>query len=253
VIAWLQHASDRLPDTRQALPRTSDAPGLLAIGGELTPERLAEAYGHGIFPWYSPGQPVLWWAPDPRMVLLPDELKVSRSLRKTLRRFAGTPGCEVRIDSAFEQVITACAGALRDGQPGTWIVPDMVAAYRRWHALGRVHSFETWRDGVLAGGLYGVSLGRMFFGESMFAAQTDASKIALAALVCFCREHGIETIDCQQRTGHLASLGARELGREVFEERLKHAIALPPVDDWSYDLSMWRHLGIDGAAPTDAG
>jgi len=247
VIPWLQSESDPLPRTRHALARESEAPGLLAAGGELTPRRLEEAYGQGVFPWYSEGQPVLWWSPDPRMVLLVEEFKLARSLRKTVARFARTPGCEVRIDSAFRRVIEACARAPRPGQDGTWIVPEMVEAYVRWHRLGKVHSFETWVDGELAGGLYGASLGRMFFGESMFAHRTDASKIALAALVCFCREHGIEMIDCQQKTGHLASLGGREIARADFEHRLRAALAAPPIDRWTYDADLWRHLGIQTA------
>lgn len=253
MIPWLQSDSDPLPRTRLALTRETDAPGLLAAGGKLTPRRLEEAYSQGVFPWYSQGQPVLWWSPDPRMVLLVDEFKVSRSLRKTLARFARSPGCEIRIDSAFHRVIRACAQTPREGQDGTWIVPEMVDAYSRWHALGRVHSFETWVDGELVGGLYGPSLGRMFFGESMFAHRTDASKIALAALVCFCRAHGVPMIDCQQRTGHLASLGAREITRAEFESRLRQAVHAPPIDRWAYDLELWRHLGIDALSPQDTG
>ena len=253
VIAWLRGDQDALPDTRQALGRDTDAPGLLAAGGALTPQRLEEAYSRGVFPWYSEGQPVLWWSPDPRMVLLVDEFKLARSLRKTLTRFIRTAGCEVRIDHAFGSVMAACASAPRDGQDGTWIVPEMLDAYRQWHALGRVHSFETWIDDALVGGLYGVSLGRMFYGESMFTRRADASKIALAALVCFCREHGVHMIDCQQRTGHLASLGGRELPRAEFERRLHAALRAPAIDEWSYDLELWRHLRIDALSPQDTG
>jgi leucyl/phenylalanyl-tRNA--protein transferase len=242
VIAWLRSAGDALPDTRQALPANSEAPGLLAAGGELTPERLAEAYSKGVFPWYSTGQPVLWWAPDPRMVLWVAEFKLSHSLRKTLSRFARTPHCEVRIDSAFERVIGACASTPREGQDGTWIVDDMVRAYSRWHALGTAHSFETWVDGELVGGLYGVGIGGMFFGESMFAHRTDASKIALAALICFCREHGIDLIDCQQRTGHLASMGGRELPRGDFEAAVAQRAARPAPQGWTYHQRLWKHL-----------
>jgi leucyl/phenylalanyl-tRNA--protein transferase len=242
LIAWLRSADDALPDTRHALPADSEAPGLLAAGGELTPERLAEAYSKGIFPWYSTGQPVLWWAPDPRMVLWVAEFKLSHSLRKTLSRFARTPGCEVRIDSAFDRVIGACASTPREGQDGTWIVDDMVRAYSRWHALGTTHSFETWVDGELVGGLYGVGIGGMFFGESMFAHRTDASKIALAALICFCREHGIDLIDCQQRTGHLASMGARELPRGDFEAAVQQRAARPAPQGWTYHQRLWKHL-----------
>ncbi|HUG24697.1 leucyl/phenylalanyl-tRNA--protein transferase [Piscinibacter sp.] len=242
MIPWLHSEQDPLPDARLALPPGSDAPGLLAAGGELTPERLTEAYSKGVFPWYSDGQPVLWWSPDPRMVLMVDEFKLSRSLRKTLKHFTASPLCEVRVDTAFERVITACAATPREGQNGTWIVSEMVDAYLDWHRLGRVHSFETWVDGELVGGLYGVSLGRIFFGESMFSHRTDASKVALAALVCFCREHRVNVIDCQQRTGHLASLGGRELPRTEFERRLALGLGEPKIGDWTYHPAMWRHL-----------
>jgi len=253
VIRWLRGPDDPLPDGERAQAKTSDIPGLVAAGGELTPRRLAEAYGKGIFPWYSDGQPILWWSPDPRMVLLPAEFKLSRSLRKTIRRFLATPGAELRVDSATGRVIEACAQAPRDGAAGTWIVAEMIDAYRAWHALGRVHSFETWIDGELVGGLYGVSLGRMFFGESMFARRSDASKIALAALVAFCRGHAIETIDCQQRTSHLASFGGREIARSEFTRRLGMALARNDVADWSYDLRLWEQIGVipisDQSAP----
>ncbi len=244
MIRWLKTADDPLPDAEPALPRTSDIPGLVAAGGELTPERLTEAYGKGIFPWYSDGQPILWWSPDPRMVLLPAEFRLSRSLKKTIRRFIAARGSELRVDSATRSVIAACASVPRGGESGTWIVPEMIEAYGRWHDLGRVHSFETWVDGELAGGLYGVGIGRMFFGESMFALRTDASKIAFAALVAFCRAHGIETIDCQQRTSHLASLGGREIARSEFLRRLGTAFARRDVDDWTYDLRLWEQLGL---------
>lgn len=253
MIPWLRGSDDALPDTRLALPPSSDAPGLLAAGGELTPLRLEEAYSKGVFPWYSEGQPVLWWSPDPRMALSVDRFKLSRSLRKTLARFVRTPGCEVRIDSAFPRVIRACSTAPRDGQAGTWIVPGMIEAYCAWHALQRVHSFETWVGGELVGGLYGVNLGRMFFGESMFSLCTDASKIALAALVCFCRENAVPMIDCQQRTAHLASLGAAEMSRSDFERRFIPRLSEPPIADWTYHPRLWRHLAIHGAGPEDIG
>ena len=254
MIRWLRAPTDALPPTSAALPPGSEAPGLLAAGGQPTPARLSEAYSRGIFPWYSEGQPVLWWSPDPRMVLLTDEFRLSRSLRKSVRRFAAAPErCVLRIDSAFREVITACAEARRKGQDGTWIVFEMVEVYVVWYVFGRVHSFETWVDGELVGGLYGVSLGRMFFGESMFAHHADASKIAFAALVCFCREHRIDMIDCQQQTAHLASLGARELARAEFEGRLANALAGGSGElDWTYDLAMWRHLQ-DGHRAEDTG
>jgi leucyl/phenylalanyl-tRNA---protein transferase len=236
-----------LPPTSLALGVQSDAPGLLAAGGSLTIARLEEAYRRGIFPWFSAGQPVLWWSPDPRMVLPVVDFKISRSLRKTLRRFVAAPGCEVRIDSAFERVISACATTPRDGQKGTWIVPAMVRAYTQWHRAGRVHSVETWIDGELAGGLYCVSIGRMVFGESMFSHRTDASKIALAALVAFCRAHGVAWIDCQQNTGHLASLGAHEVSRVTLERHLSLALGGSDIGDWTYHRSMWMQLGLDGS------
>lgn len=249
MVPWLRSPADRLPDTRRALGKASEAPGLLAAGGELTPQRLVEAYSKGVFPWFSEGQPVLWWTPDPRMVLFTDEFRLKRSLRKTIAKFIRTPGCAVRIDTAFRRVIGACAATPREGQDGTWIVPEMVEAYCAWHRLGQVHSVETWVGDELVGGLYGIGLGRMFFGESMFSHRTDASKIALAALVCFCREHGIAMIDCQQRTGHLASLGGREIPRTEFERRLALGLGAAPVGDWTYHASMWRHLGLyDGSS-----
>jgi leucyl/phenylalanyl-tRNA--protein transferase len=252
MIPWLRHPLDPLPDTRLALPAGSEAPGLLAVGGELTPERLIEAYGKGVFPWYSQGQPILWWSPDPRMVLFVDEFKVSRSLRKTLRHFIRDARCEIRIDSAFRRVIKACAGTPREGQAGTWIVPEMIDAYCDWHVQGSVHSFETWIDGQLVGGLYGINLGRMFFGESMFSHRTDASKIATAALVCFCRAHGIDLIDCQQRTRHLASLGAREISRAEFEAAITPRVRERPPGDWTYHPAMWAELRLDHGDPDDA-
>ena len=253
MIPWLRDPNDPLPDAWRALPLESDAPGLLAAGGELTPRRLEEAYSKGIFPWYSEGQPVLWWSPDPRMTLQVDQFKLSRSLRKTLAKFIRLPGCEVRIDTAFASVINACAATPRHGQSGTWIVAEMIGAYSKWHALGRVHSFETWVDGRLVGGLYGVSLGRMFFGESMFSHAADASKIALAALVCFCRAHGVPMIDCQQRTEHLSSLGAREMSRSEFEGRFIPRLSEPAINEWTYHPQLWRQLVVDGAGPEDNG
>jgi leucyl/phenylalanyl-tRNA--protein transferase len=178
------------------------------------------------------------------MVLPVQGFKVSRSLRKTLRRFIATPGCEIRIDTAFERVIQACSTTPREGQSGTWIVPAMVQAYTAWHRAGRVHSVETWIDGELAGGLYCVAIGRMVFGESMFAHRTDASKIALAALVAWCRSQGVGLIDCQQNTRHLASLGAHEIAREAFEQHLAQATPLPHLPDWSYHRSTWAQLPV---------
>jgi leucyl/phenylalanyl-tRNA---protein transferase len=240
-LPWLADDSP-FPPTALALDEFTDAPGLLAVGGGLGVERLRSAYRQGIFPWYSEGQPVLWWSPNPRMVLPVAEFRLSRSLRKTLQRFARDPHCEIRIDHDFAAVIQACAQAPRDGQNGTWIVPEMVEAYGRLHRAGHAHSIETWIDGQLAGGLYLINLGRMVYGESMFAWQTDASKIALAALVAFCRAHDITLIDCQQHTGHLASLGARQIPREPFEAHLRDTVDALAPPRWAYDPAHWNHV-----------
>ena len=247
-LPWLRGDAP-FPPTSQALGPDTEAPGLLAAGGDLSTERLVEAYSRGIFPWYGEGQPLMWWSTDPRMVLPVAEFKLSRSLRKTLQRFLRTPGCEIRFDGDTPAVIAACAGMPREGQEGTWIVPEMVQAYVRLHRAGIVHSVETWVDGQLAGGLYGLNLGRMFFGESMFAHRTDASKLALAALIAFCRAEGIALIDCQQETGHLASLGGRPVPRAEFERHLASSVGQPPPARWAYDSACWVHLGLTPDMP----
>ena len=252
MLTWLDETTP-LPSTAHALGPGSEAPGLVAAGGGIDPARLEEAYRKGIFPWYSAGQPVLWWSPDPRMVLPVAEFRLAQSLKKTIRRFLGSPGCELQFDSAFGRVIEACSQAQRPGQSGTWIVPALRAAYLRWHAAGRVHSVETWVDGELAGGLYCVAIGRMVFGESMFAHRTDASKIALAALVAHCRLWGVELIDCQQNTAHLASFGAREISRREFESHLTRVLGATPQPRWSYDASAWQTLGLQPAIAASAG
>jgi leucyl/phenylalanyl-tRNA--protein transferase len=243
-LVWLE-GDDPFPPVENALGKDTDLSGLLAIGGQLTVERLEQAYARGIFPWYTEGQPVLWWAPDPRMVLKTADFKLSRSLAKTLRRFLATPGCEIRVDHAFGGVMAACAQANRRGQVGTWITPAIQAAYGQWHQAGRVHSFEVWMNKDLVGGLYGVNIGRMFFGESMFSRHTDASKWALAALVAACRRRGIEWIDCQQNTAHLSSLGAAEVPRAEFVDHLNRVSGLLPTCDWFYDHRDWALLGLD--------
>ncbi|MDM4764725.1 leucyl/phenylalanyl-tRNA--protein transferase [Pelomonas sp. SE-A7] len=242
MIPWLDERDLDFPPTSLALGPDSDAPGLLAAGGDLSPQRLRRAYERGIFPWYADGQPILWWSPEPRMVLAVDEFKLSRSLRKALQAFVRTPGCEIRIDSALPAVLAACADSPREGQNGTWILPEMQQAYARLAGEGVVHSVETWVDGELAGGLYGLNLGRMFFGESMFMRRTDASKIALAALICLCRRHGIRWIDCQQNTSHLASLGARERPRADFEQHLALTVHEPAPSDWRFRAADWALL-----------
>ncbi|MCW3152330.1 leucyl/phenylalanyl-tRNA--protein transferase [Achromobacter spanius] len=218
--------------------------GLLAAGADLSPDRLIQAYSNGIFPWYSEGEPVLWWSPDPRMVLATKDFAPSHSLRKLLRQIASQehdaqPRVQVRVDTAFTDVMAQCA-APRAGQPGTWITSAMQQAYADWHRAGYVHSIETWVDGELAGGLYGISLGRMFFGESMFTRAPNASKIALAYLVRYLAAQGVERIDCQQQTQHLASLGARPIPRAQFLQYVRHATAQPPV--------FWTRGTLDSAA-----
>ena len=208
--------------------------GLLAAGGDLSAARVLEAYRQGIFPWFSEGEPILWWSPDPRMVLFPDEFKISRSLRKTLRN----GHYEVRTDSAFEQVMRACA-APRDGANGTWILEEMIQVYCELHRMGYAHSVEIWQDGELTGGLYGMALGKMFYGESMFSRKTDASKIALAHLCAQLSRWNFGMIDCQMNTPHLSSLGAREIPRSEFIARLEELIHCPPVTDFSFDADLF--------------
>lgn len=233
MLPWLT-AAPEFPPLATAL---RDPNGLLAVGGDLAPERLLAAYRRGIFPWYSPGEPILWWSPDPRMVLFPAEFKVSRSLGRTLRR----GGYEVRLDTAFAQVIAACAQTPRRNQHGTWIVPEMQAAYRRLHELGLAHSVETWVDGELVGGLYGIALGRMFYGESMFSWRSDASKIAVAHLARYLERLGFGMVDCQMHTAHLASLGAREIPRDDFIARLESLVAAGPAPG-PWPAADARHL-----------
>jgi len=214
VLAWLEN-KDPFPPVERALKNPN---GLLAAGGELSLERLLEAYRRGVFPWYSGAEPVLWWSPDPRMVLYCEELKVPRSLAKNVRN----KGFEVRVDTAFAAVLDGCAD-----RPQTWLGSDMRKAYLRLHRAGYAHSFETWRERELVGGLYGVSIGRMFYGESMFSRATDASKVALVALVGELRTRGVPLIDCQMHTPLLASLGAREIPRRTFLRELATLVNYP--------------------------
>lgn len=226
-IPWLDD-DDPFPDVETSL---QDPNGLLAAGGGLSPDRLLRAYRNGIFPWFGEEDPVLWWAPDPRMVLMLGELHVSRSLRRTLRsrRYA------VTLDTAFGSVMAGCAEP-RGDDAGTWITPDMRDAYEELAHLGYAHSVEAWRDGQLAGGLYGVALGRMFYGESMFSRAADASKVCLACLVGQLRRWGFELIDCQMTTSHLGSMGAREIARSEFSRYLSRLTRLPEVPPpWKLD------------------
>ena len=203
--------------------------GLLAFGGDLSPQRLIVAYANGIFPWYSENEPLLWWSLDPRLIIRPGEMKVSKSLRRTLRsgRF------ETRIDTQFQEVMLHCAETPRKDQDGTWIMDEMIEAYCHLHELGIAHSFETYHDGKLVGGLYGVSIGQVFFGESMFHLETDASKVAFYALHQFLQSHDFKLIDCQQETNHLVSLGAYPIPRDQFIDELKNlTIEATLVGNW---------------------
>ena len=240
VLCWLA-PGDAFPPLSEAWGPDDPAPGLLAAGGSLDLQSLLAAYSRGVFPWFSDGQPILWWSPDPRMVLPIAEFRLHRSLRKTLHRFSLSENCEIRIDSAFDEVLRACAASPRPGQTGTWIVPEMIVAYEQLHAAGIAHSVEVWVDDALIGGLYCVAIGGAVFGESMFARATDASKVALAALVALCRAHGVGFIDCQQNTRHLASLGAREIGRTEFVGAVRRA-ALRPAPSWKFDPLYWAAL-----------
>ena len=224
MLAWLDNA-DPFPPVEQALKNPN---GLLAAGGDLSVPRLLEAYRRGVFPWYSAAEPILWWSPDPRMVLRCDELKVSRSLAKSMRN----KGYGVRVDTAFERVLAGCA----DREEGTWLGRGMRAAYLALHRAGYAHSFETWRDADLVGGLYGVAVGRMFFGESMFSRATDASKVALVALVQELKGRSIPLIDCQMHTPLLASLGGREIPRRAFLR------ALSPLVNYPQQPELWTRV-----------
>ena len=230
MIPWLEPDA-QFPPLESAL---TDPNGLLAAGGDLTPDRLLAAYRRGIFPWFNRGEPILWWSPDPRMVLFPAELKVSRSLAKRLNK----ADYEVRADTAFRAVMQACA-APRGGQAGTWITSPMIAAYSKLHELGYAHSIETWINGELVGGLYGIAIGRMFYGESMFSRAPDVSKIAFVHLVRQLQRWGFGLIDCQMKTAHLASLGAREIPRAEFSRRLVELINYPnPPAHWKLDDNL---------------
>lgn len=231
MIPWLTE-EDRFPPVERAL---KDPNGLLAAGADLSLPRLVEAYQNGIFPWYSDDQPLLWWSPDPRMVLFPDELRISRSLRKRLAR----RDYEIRVDTAFDEVIEACS-APRVGHEGTWITPDVAEAYSALARAGLAHSFETWIDGELVGGLYGVALGRMFYGESMFTRAPDASKLALAHLVRQLGRWEFGMIDCQMKTAHLARFGAREIPRADFIRRLANLVNYPvTARNWRLDDDLF--------------
>ena len=234
MIPWLEDDMP-FPPVQQALSAADGASGLLAASGHLSPQRLLDAYRHGIFPWYSDGQPVLWWSPDPRMVLYTDRLICSTSLKKSAGKISrsmrdGGPW-QIRFDSEFEAVMRACARP-RALQDGTWITEPIIAAYTALHRRGYAHSSELWRGDELMAGAYGVAIGRMFYGESMFTRVSDGSKIALVYLTRFLQRHGVALIDCQQETAHLASLGAVPISRADFIAHLTQATAQPPIAEW---------------------
>jgi leucyl/phenylalanyl-tRNA--protein transferase len=230
--------NDPLPHASMAWSRSDGLEGLLAAGGGLSVERLYEAYSKGCFPWFSELQPVLWWSPDPRMVLQVAQFRFHRSLRQSIKQH---PHLEIRIDTAFDAVITHCANAPRPGQHGTWIVADMVDAYKAFHTAGFAHSVETWIDDQLVGGLYCVSIGQAIFGESMFSLIPNSSKIALAALMAFCKANHVSMVDCQQNTKHLALMGACEMPRSEFLEQIRLAQERPALR-WDFDPIYWLEL-----------
>ncbi|MEW6132916.1 MAG: leucyl/phenylalanyl-tRNA--protein transferase [Pseudomonadota bacterium] len=233
MLHWLQ-PDEPFPPVEAALTEPN---GLLCAGLDLSPARILDAYRHGIFPWFNPGEPVLWWSPDPRMVLVPGEVKVSRSLKRRMKR----GGYEVRVDTSFREVMLACA-APRAGQTGTWIGRPMLEAYGRLHEMGYAHSVETWMDGELAGGLYGMAIGRMFYGESMFSRRTDASKLALVHLCRQLETWGFGLIDCQMETAHLASMGAKPIPRRDFIREMKRLLELEPVPSpWRFEPNHVSH------------
>ena len=224
--------SEPLPSTHLAWDEQSPAPGLLAASHDLSATRLLEAYSHGIFPWFSEGQPVLWWSPDPRMVLQAQHFRFHRSLRQTMKRWLNTPGFSLSFDKAFSQVMRRCSAAPRPGQSGTWIVPAMVTAYEDLHRAGHAHSAEVWLHGELVAGLYFVALGHAVFGESMFSRADNASKVGFVTLVRQLHSWGFDLIDCQMPTQHLHSFGARAISREAFAEYLRNGLNLPTNANW---------------------
>ena len=234
-------AGDAFPPVSEAWGPETSAPGLVAAGGELDVATLCAAYSATIFPWFSEGDPILWWSPDPRMVLQVAGFRLHRSLRKVIERFRADPACEIRFDTAFDAVVSACAAAPRPGQDGTWIGPEMRCAYGALHRAGHAHSVEIWVHGELVAGLYGVGIGQAVFGESMFTHIADGSKIALAALVAWCRHHEVPQIDCQQNTAHLAFMGAQEMPRADFARAVAE-LTRRPAPPWKFDTVYWNAL-----------
>lgn len=239
-LPWLE-TGDAFPAPSAAWGPDTDAPGLLAAGGDLRVSTLTRAYAQGIFPWYSEGQPILWWSTHPRMVLHTREFRLHTSLKKVIRKFRHAPGYEIRVDTRFSDVMSQCATLPREGQSGTWIQTEMQEAYIQLHRSGYAHSIETWHNGSLIGGLYFVSIGHAVFGESMFTRKTDASKIALAALVGMLAAQGVAWVDCQQVTAHLAFMGARPVPRDTFANYL-HSSVHQPALQWEFKPLYWDAL-----------
>jgi len=225
-IIWLNDDPSLFPKHENAFEEPN---GLLAAGGDLTPQRLLNAYSLGIFPWYNPGEPILWWSPDPRSVVIPKEFEPSRSLRKSIKKM----NLSVTSDTCFTRIMQECAKP-REDQAGTWINPEMISSYTELHKSGYAHSIECWQGNELVGGLYGISIGRAFFGESMFSRVSNASKIAFASLCRYLSDQNFEIIDCQVHNPHLANLGAREIPRHEFLSILKDAIVNPPKEEWNF-------------------
>jgi leucyl/phenylalanyl-tRNA---protein transferase len=238
-LTWID--PDRpLPDPQQQ-STTESSNGLIAAGLDLSTTRLFEAYSKGIFPWFSEGEPVLWWSPDPRMCLNPAAFKLHRSLRKRIQNGLRQGSLEIRVDADFDQVIHHCAAQQRPGQNGTWIVPPMIDAYRAFYRDGYVHAVTAHWDGELIGGLYAVNIGHAVFGESMFTLKPDGSKIALAALVALALRESVPLIDCQQETAHLGTLGAAPIPQAIFLETVRSAAQAPPMS-WGFNASTWLTL-----------
>jgi leucyl/phenylalanyl-tRNA---protein transferase len=239
-IPWLD-SGEPLPAPERAGGAETEVPGLLAASAAIELPRLIQAYRSGIFPWYNADQPVLWWSPNPRMVLQVADFRLHRSLRQHITQGLRSGHLEVRVDVDFEHVIHACANARRDGQRSTWIVPELTATYIALHRQGMAHSVETFWQGQRVGGLYAVNMGGMVYGESMYSEQTNASKVALAALVALCRRSGMPAIDCQQETQHLAFMGAQAMPRGDFLNLVRHAVERP-APAWKFSPDMWTHL-----------